>query len=304
MKFTKKGLIYCPENLGDWRDNTFITPTPYLLNDETIRIYGGFRDKEGKSRIGYIDVAADNPQKILKISDRPVLDLGVPGTFDDNGIILGTVIKADNEIRMYYIGFQLVKQVKFLAFSGLAISSDGGDTFSRVQDTPIMDRFKNEKYIRAIHTVIKEDGRYRIWYSQGDGWAIINGIQYPRYMIMYTESEDGIYISNDTRIPCINVTGEEYRIGRPTVWKEGSIYKMFYTRDTLQKVYSPGYAESSDGIQWVRKDHQCSLVPSAEGWDSQMVCYPVPFRTSGKSFIFYSGNGMGKSGVGYAEFEP
>jgi hypothetical protein len=302
MEFFKRGLIFNPEKLSDWQDNTFITPTPYLLNDDVIRIYGGFRDKEGKSRIGYIDVAGNNPGQVLKVSSQPVLELGQPGTFDDNGIILGSVIKVGEEIRMYYVGFQLVKQVKFLAFSGLAISTDGGDTFSRIQETPILDRYKNEKYIRAIHTVIKEGDEYRIWYSQGDGWEVINGIPYPRYMIMYTESPDGVHIPDEPRIPCIDVRGEEYRIGRPTVFKEDGIYKMFYTRDTLQKVYSAGYAESEDGITWERKDDLFSLNTSLNGWDSQMVCYPVPIEIGDKRYVFYSGNGMGATGVGYAEY--
>lgn len=302
MNFVKRGLIFNPNKVSDWQDNTFITPEPYLLNDHIIRIFGGFRDSEGKSRIGYIDVASDNPSQVVGISSQPILELGQPGTFDDNGIILGSVINVDSEIRMYYVGFQLVKQVKFLAFSGLAISKDGGNTFSRIQETPVLDRYKDEKYIRAIHTVIWEDGRYRIWYSQGDGWQIINGIPYPRYTIMYTESLDGIHIPDEPRIPCIDIRGEEYRIGRPTVFKEDGIYKMFYTRDTLQKIYHVGYAESVDGINWVRKDELFSLKTSAAGWDSEMICYPVPIRVRDKHYVFYSGNGMGATGVGYAEY--
>jgi len=303
MNFEKQGLIFKPELADSWKNNTFITPTPFVIDEKIIRVYGGFRDKDGRSRIGYIDVLAENPKTVLSVSEKPVLDLGKPGTFDDNGIILGSIIRAEGAIRMYYVGFQLVKQVKFLAFSGLAISTDNGETFKRVQETPILDRYKNEKYIRAIHTVIKENGKYRIWYSQGDGWEIINGIPYPRYMIMYTESEDGVLIPNDIRTPCIDIVGEEYRIGRPTVFKEDGIYKMFYTRDTLTKEYSPGYAESEDGIKWVRKDYLFNLHKSTSGWDSEMICYPVPINTNFGKYVFYSGNGMGYSGVGYALFK-
>ena len=35
--------------------------------------------------------------------------------FDDNGVILGYLIKVGNKIYMYYVGFQLVKKSKFLA---------------------------------------------------------------------------------------------------------------------------------------------------------------------------------------------
>lgn len=303
MKWIKKGLIFNPANLGGWRDNTFITPTPYLLSEEVIRIYGGFRDKSGVSRIGYVDVKAENPSIILRVSEHPVLDIGKEGMFDDNGIILGSVITNGSEIWMYYVGFQLVKKVKFLAFSGLAISKDNGETFLRISDTPIMDRFKTEHYIRAIHTVIKENDKYKIWYSTGNRWEIINNIPYPQYKIMYAESQDGIHLPVKEGVDCIDVINDEYRIGRPTTFIENGIYKMFYTRDTFSKKYSAGYAESIDGIVWIRKEEMFHLPLSDKGWDSEMICYPVPLKSKYGHYLFYSGNNMGQSGVGYAEMK-
>ncbi|XTO85935.1 hypothetical protein K4E85_03490 [Campylobacter coli] len=51
--------------------------------------------------------------------------------FDDNGVILGDVLRIENKIYMYYVAFQLVEKAKFLAFSGLAISSDNRENFSK-----------------------------------------------------------------------------------------------------------------------------------------------------------------------------
>jgi len=300
MNWEKKGLIFNPEGLGGWRDNTFITPTPFLLTEEVIRIYGGFRDAGGASRIGFIDVEAKDPKKIIRVSETPVLDIGKEGMFDDNGVILGSVIRVNNEIWMYYVGFQLVKKVKFLAFSGLAISTDNGNTFNRVADTPVLDRSGDEHYIRAIHTVIREENRFRTWYSTGNRWQIINNIPYPQYKIMYTESADGISFPAKAGIDCIDVQNDEYRIGRPTTFFEDGKYKMFYTRDTLSKVYSAGYAESEDGINWVRKDEKFNLPLSETGWDSETICYPVPLNTRYGYYLFYSGNNMGQTGVGFA----
>jgi hypothetical protein len=300
MNWEKRGLIYNPAGLGGWKEHTFITPTPFQLTDEVIRIYGGFRDSEGVSRVGFVDVEAVNPSKVLRVSEQPALDVGKEGMFDDNGVILGSVIRDVDGIRMYYVGFQLVKKVKFLAFSGLAISQDGGETFKRITHTPILDRYKDEHYIRAIHTVLKEDGKYRIWYSTGNRWQMINGVPYPQYKIMYTESKDGIDIPLKEGIDCIDAVDDEYRIGRPTVFREDGIYKMFYTRDTLSKKYSAGYAESADGLHWKRAEDKFSLPLSKEGWDSEMICYPVPLNTRYGKYLFYSGNNMGASGVGYA----
>lgn len=300
MKFKKQGLIYCPSGELGWNKRFFMTPTPVRLNEDIIRIYGGMRDESGASRIGYIDVGAENPSKVLKISNKPCLDLGKPGTFDDNGVILGSLIMEDNHIKMYYVGFQLVSKVKFLAFSGLAISEDGGDTFRRYSDSPIFDRRSDEIYIRAIHSVIKEENGYRIWYSYGNAWQLINNISYPVYKIRTVNSVDGIHPNLDTQKDCIDVQEDEYRIGRPTVFKEDGLYKMFYTRDTLSKIYSPGIGISNDGFNWQRTDFDFDFKPSPNGWDSQMVCYPILIKGKKEEYLIYSGNNMGESGVGYA----
>ena len=42
----------------------------------------------------------------------------------------------------------------------------------------------------------------------------------------------------------------------------------------------------------------CSMT----AWNYEMVCYPVKLQFNNKRYMFYSGNGMGRTGVGYAEF--
>lgn len=300
MKFTKIGLIYCPNGSFGWNKSFFMTPTPILLNEDVIRIYGGMRDEKGVSRIGYVDVDADDPSKLLKVSNTPCLDIGKPGTFDDNGVILGAILPEEDHIKMYYVGFQLVNNVKFLAFSGLALSFDGGESFQRHSDVPIFDRFGDEIYIRAIHSVIKEGNCYRFWYSYGNSWQVINNISYPVYKIRTIESFDGITPLIFTQKDCIDVVEDEYRIGRPTVFKENEEYKMFYTRDTIYKIYSAGLGVSKNGIDWVRRDEDFDLKPSEVGWDSSMICYPILIKANNKEYLIYSGNNMGETGVGYA----
>lgn len=76
---------------------------------------------------------------------------------------------------------------------------------------------------------------------------------------------------------------------------------MYYTRDLVAKEYLAGYATSEDGIHWIRKDGETGLERSKQGWDSEMACYPVKVKTGEKTYLFYNENGMGKTGVGYAE---
>lgn len=301
MRLEKKGLIYCPNGEHEWELNTFMTPHAMQLSPGVIRILGGVRDADGVSRIKYIDVDENNPCNILYVSPKPVLDIGNKGCFDDNGMILGDVLSVDGRLYMYYVGFQKVQKVKFFAFSGLAISDDGGESFHRYGEVPVLDRSAQGRYGRCIHTVLHEDGLFKCYYAIIDDWKYINGIPYPVYNIWYTFSEDGVHFSSEDKCLCIDTQGDEYRIGRPKVYKTEKGYEMFYTRDLLSKEYLAGYAESEDGIRWVRKDDALPLEKSDEGWDSEMACYPVKLVTEKKKYLFYNGNGMGRTGVGYAE---
>lgn len=302
MKWQKKGLIYTPSKDKSWKDNSALTPTAFLLNENTIRIYASFRDTKGIGRIGYVDVDANNPINIIKISDKPVLDIGKDGMFDDNGVILGDIIRVENKIYMYYVGFQLVKKSKFLAYSGLAISEDNGESFNRYNNTPIMDRKDESLYIRAIHSVIYEDNKFKFWYATGSGWENIKGIDFPQYDINYIESEDGIHFK-ENGIKCIenDKSNFEYRIGRPRTYKKEDLYIMNFTYGTTDGRYIAGQAISNNGIKWERDDSSLGIELSKEGWDSTHLSYPSIVKVNGKRYMFYNGNNMGHDGFGYAE---
>lgn len=302
MKWNKKGLVYTPPKNGSWRDNSALTPTAFVLNENVIRVYASFRDTLGIGRIGYVDVDANNPSHILKVSESPVLDIGKNGMFDDNGVILGDLIRRNDTIYMYYVGFQLVKKAKFLAYSGLAISEDNGETFHRYQKTPIMDRGDEALYIRAIHSVIYEDNKFKFWYATGNGWEKIDGIEFPQYDINYIESEDGIHFKEDG-VKCIqnDTTNLEYRIGRPRTYKKDDNYIMNFTYGTTDGRYIAGQAISTDGIHWSRDDESLGIKLSKHGWDSIHLSYPSIVNVNNKTYMFYNGNNMGLDGFGYAE---
>lgn len=304
MKWRKMGLIYCPSGEHKWDKHSALTPTPIMINANTVRIYAGFRDDEGVSRICYVDVDADNPSSIINVSKKPVLNIGASGAFDDNGVILGDIISFNNKLYMYYVGFQLVKKAKFLAFTGLAISKDGGNHFYRYSEAPVLDRSNEGLYIRAIHSVLIENDIFKIWYAAGNGWEIINNVPYPQYYIKYMESKDGIHFEKEG-LTCINPNKDkfEYRIGRPRVYKVKGKYIMYYTYGTTKGDYLAGYAESNDGKIWIRKDEEVGIILSKNGWDSMHLCYPAIISHHDKTYMFYNGNDMGKTGFGYAILE-
>lgn len=304
IRWAKRGLVFdvARQGVGGWMCHSALTPTPWARGDGSIRVYASFRDADGVGRIGYVDVLAEEPSHILRVSAEPVLDIGRGGCFDDSGVILGDVVAAPGGLHLFYVGFQRVARAKFLAFTGLAMSTDGGDSFARMQETPILDRAPGRSTIAAIHSVRYENGLWRLWYAVGDDWETLGGQPYPRYHIRYTQTRDLTAIPRDDRV-CLLPRGDEYRIGRPRVYHLGDRYAMYATWGDRAGRYQPGLAYSDDGLRWERHDEALGIAPSADGWDARALCYPALIRHGGRLLMFYNGNDMGRDGFGLAEAE-
>ncbi|ALS95166.1 hypothetical protein [Xanthomonas oryzae] len=300
--WNKRGLVFdvARDGVGGWMHHAALTPTPHRLSAQVLRVYAGFRDAQGVSRIGYVDVRADAPTQIVGVSRQPVLDIGRDGCFDDNGMILGDVVAGPDGLYMFYVGFQRVAKAKFLAFTGLAVSSDLGESFQRRQETPLLDRGPGRSTIAAVHSARYEDGRWRLWYAVGEDWETIGGQPYPRYHIRYAQTDDLRCIPIHDAM-CLRPQGNEYRIGRPRVYRLGKRYLMYFTRGDIHGGYVPGIAFSDDGVRWERDDSQLGLALSDAGWDAQTLCYPALIQHGERVLMFYNGNAMGHAGFGLAD---
>lgn len=300
MKWIKKGLIYTPSGSDGWDCHSALQPTPLLINENLLRVFIGCRDQDGVSRVGFVDLNPGNPSEILNIATKPALDIGSPGSFDDNGVVPCAVVRREDEIWLYYAGYQIPSRTKFLAFCGLAISHDMGVTFERYSQVPIMDRTDNELLFRVMHSMLFDQKKkyWQVWYGGGSECLTEGKKRSPIYDIRYCESKDGVTFSNGQI--CLALENGETRVGRPFVVKTKDEYQMFYAKYTQSESFRLGYAESLDGIEWVRKDEEIGIKTSPDGWDSHMISYPSVQKYAGNTYLFYNGNNYGKDGFGYA----
>ncbi|EAI4070945.1 glycoside hydrolase family 32 protein [Campylobacter jejuni] len=297
MKWEKKGLIFCPNKENEWMDNSFLQPTPIVLQDR-IRIFGGIRDAKGVSRIGYVEVEKDNPSIIIRYSSNPVLDIGKDGMFDDNGVTPTSLVAINDRLYLYYAGYTLGTKVRFRVFSGIAVSDNGGEKFVRIQENPITDRAPGEELFRVVHSVVYDKGVYKFWYGGGNYFIQGKNKTLPVYDIRYMESLSLLEFPK-SGIVAIPIIDGNHRVGRPFVFLENDIFKMFYGYGSEEYPYRLAYAESNNGIQWKNKDINIDL--SSDGWDSEMMAYPSFIRVDGKGYLFYNGNNYGYGGFGYAQ---
>ena len=306
MKWIKKGVIFTPDRRYDWMASHASVPVVDGAREGVLRIYFGTRDGGGRSQTSYIEVEAARPQNIVHVHDRPLLPLGRPGTFDDSGIMPSWIVNEAHRKYLYYIGWNREVAVPYRLAIGLAVSEDGGGSFRKVSEGPVCDRSLEEPFFNTAPCVLREDGTWRMWYVSCTGWEDVDGRPEPRYHVKYAESSDGLSWRK-TRHVCLDYDQRTGAFGRPCVYRDGSVYRMFYSyrgiagyRDDPVQSYRLGYAESADGLVWTRRDDEVGIERSETGWDSEMMEYCHVYRHEGLNYLFYNGNGFGRTGIGYA----
>lgn len=304
MRWEKLGVVWKPDGGNAWAKTHAAIPTPFRLNEEVIRVFVNCRDDKGRSRPGYVDVDAADPTRVLGILPHASLDIGDPGTFDDNGVQVVSLVEPEpGTLFMYYAGFELCTQIRYRIFTGLAVSTDGGATFTRHSRVPVLDRSDEGLFFRCGPFAMFDDGVFKLWYVAGSEWMEIADKALPVYDLRYQESEDGIHWTSKGTLS-MAITGEdEHGFGRPWVVKRGPHnYQLFYSiRRRSFAAYRLGYAESSDGIHWIRKDEEMGLDVTPGGFDSDAIMYSAVVSAKGRTYCFYNGNGFGATGFGVAE---
>lgn len=304
----KKGILYNSNGTNGFDVSHCHKPTPLIISDDLIRVYFGVRDKNSQTRTTFVDIDASDVEdlKVIYVHDKPIIDLGKIGAFDDSGANVSSVVRVGNLIYMYFIGWNPSTTVHTRNAIGLAVSEDNGHSFERMFDGSVLDRDYLEPYYTGAVDVIFEDNSFKMWYTSGKEWILIDGKPEISYHIKYAESSNGFHWIKKN-VTCI-VPNDQFEVSaRPCVIKEADLYRMWYSRRFVDgfrslkaKGYRGGYAESIDGINWIRKDELFGLEPSQVGWDSDSIAYPYVINFKGRKLMFYNGNGFGKTGFGYA----
>jgi len=191
---------------------------------------------------------------------------------------------------------------------GLARSVDGGLTFERVFEGPVVDRTPLEPYMTMAPNLLQAEGGWTMWYGSGTGWVEIDGKFEPTYQIKLAYSDDGI-AWRQTNHTCIPKLDPLEANTRPSVMRTAEGYEMWFCYRNSRNYrdgegsYRLGYATSADGKTWERRPDPEGLMPTGSGWNSVTMAYPSVIAADGRKIMFHNGDGFGKSGVGCAVLE-
>jgi hypothetical protein len=315
FKWKKLGKVFDPKDLtsASWM-NEFAQSPSVIIEDDYVRVFFCSRPEPGPdgkylSYISYIDLDRNNLLKVIKVCPEPVLSLGGFGAFDEFGTYPVSVIPEGDTLRAYYAGWTRCESVPFNAAIGLAVSRDGGETFQRYGDGPVLSYTPDEPFLLGSPRIRKFGDKWQLWYVAGKQWLSIEGRPEPVYKIRMALSDNGVDWVKHGKDLIADKLGEHECQACPDVCFRDGQYHMFFSYRTIHNYkvreggYRIGYASSPDMLLWRRNDDLVDIGLSETGWDSEMVNYPHVFQLDGKTYMLYQGNGMGQTGFGLAELE-
>ena len=316
MKWRKLGRIFHPQAHPLPNGCTEYAQSPQaLITPQGVRIYFSTRarDAGGKSvsHIAFVDFN-EALSKMLGVSTAPVIPLGNVGGFDEHGIFPINVVSHQGGIWAYTCGWSRRISVPVETAIGLATSSDGGITFERRADGPILSSSLREPCLVGDPFVLIYQGVWHMWYIFGLKW-IPNTPTEPVarvYKIAHATSTNGIDWVRDSLPIVSDRVGSDECQALPTVVQIRSRFHMIFCyrqatdfRSNKHRGYRLGYAYSDNLVDWTREDHEVGIEMSDTGWDSEMLCYPHLFHCGQDTYLLYNGNEFGRHGFGLARLE-
>lgn len=307
MKWGKLGIVIRPLGAGQALSHCYV-PTPLVIEEKgIIRVFYSSWDENQRGRIFYSDLDIEDPTKEIKQSQKPVIGLGSPGTFDSDGVSPQCALMGSNGINLLYQGFQRTSYPKInMMLTGLATQTPSGG-LRRWAETPFLERTPTEPYIRSAPFMIVGGGFFQMWYTSGiSGWEECENKThwdtYPRYDISFILGKSMSELYKATSARCYLKKPDELGVAKPWVLYENKIFKMWFSYRKEDMPYQMGYAESTDGLTWERKDDQIGLTPG-NVYDNEMVCFGAVFDVGNNRYMLYNGNDHGRYGAVLAILE-
>jgi len=302
MKWKKLGVLIHPDKNAYWMTSHVGPSFAEVIDDKKLAIYVTGRDMNNVSRIGIVYVSLEGEKhSVLEISQEVLFDVGEIGTFDESGVSYPWLVRKGSDVFMYYAGWVAGGLSRFQNYAGVAVSKDGGKTYTRPKNVPILDRTDSEPFGSGSCCVFIENGIWKMYYTAFGPWQNIPGKNRPSYNIKYAHSVDGINWVREGKVIVDFKNEDEYVIGKPVLVKDKDLYRLWVS--CRGESYRIGYAESKDGMTYIRKDEEVGIDVSPSGWDDKMIEYGYVFDYKERRYMIYNGNDFGKTGLGIAILE-
>jgi hypothetical protein len=212
--WTKQGSLPSLDPSTDWEGgpNGEVSPNSILIENGVFKLWYHSFGLDGKRRIGY--ATSTNGLAWVKRS-TPVLNVGPPGSREDQHVVEPRVFKLGSEYRMYYTGNEVGNSGIGTARWFYATSNDGinwtrrGQLWSRLTDNGF--------------GIVYDGAKWHAWY--GIGFESLN----------YASSDDGLTWVDSPSNPVLTINAnapapDSGGVGDSvSAYRDGNEYRVMYT---------------------------------------------------------------------------
>lgn len=217
-----------------------------------------------------------------KYSNKPVLQKGTEGSWDERNVSAGPILKINGIFYMYYTGRNFHESVSAPWHIGIATSSDG--IVWTKQPSPVISGTAGAWDVKIFANDIKKiNGKYYMYYM---GKTELND-----HKIGLAISDDGLkwtkYRNNPIMVP--DKPWEGNGIYYASVIEEEGKLKMVYQNSYNNLITGFGMAYSTDGINWTKESNNPIFTEDDTRDNYSMVLYPNFQKTENEYRIYYTG---------------
>jgi len=236
-------------------------------------------------------------QSFLKYISNPVVQRGVPGTYDDISASGPTIIALPGQYRMYYSALHsdTTKPDGYRTI-GTATSNDG--LAWTKNNAPVIEEGNATDFdsngVMDPTAILDSDGVYKIWYL---------GLSNAGFEFGLATSADGVVFEKKGSV--FQQTGgdiDAHGIFKPSVVKVNQKYFMAYQATDLSNVTRILLASSDDGVAWTRIAQPMLEVSQTNIYENMEVTAPsllVVTSPEGRTLLhlYYAGLGLDTNGL-------
>jgi hypothetical protein len=306
-RWRRQGPLVSVKAGHPWWSSHAQLPTVLALSDRLWRVYFAARNGESRGRILAVDVDPTDDMRIVAEHFDPLLDRGPLGAFDHEGVCPSAVIVVDGQVRLYYIGIAVRRDVRMQPTIGLAVSDDGLN-FQRAFAGPVLGTGSFDPYFTSAPTVLRGVEGYYMWYVGGTEWRDINGEADAFYDLRVARSTDGLSWDPRTQTALRADVMGAAGIGRPWATEIGAGRRLWFCRrgadyrgpgEGAYRLYSMPIDEGGSLCQPI-EPVVFENPPGPEDFDSWMQAYACILPCGRDLVMLYNGNDFGRDGFGWA----
>lgn len=295
----KLGQIYSADNvLHPKLRSHAANPLPVHMEGDVYRVFFSSRDDHNRSSVGALDFDIKR-RDVLEVYNKPIFEHGPQGSFFADGVSIGNCYRADGQTFMLFMGWQAPENAHWRGDIGKLRVSDDLDLTLCGAEPLLASNDKDPLSLSYPWVLPARGGGYDMWYGSTISWTSGNGEML--HVIKHATSHDGhAWERRGIAVPYSEDIAQAF--SRPSVvWNNDGTGQMWFSyRGSKNTPYRIGYARCMDGQTWEVALKDAGIDVSPDGWDSDMIEYPFVLEHQGERYMFYNGNGFGRTGFGLA----